>query len=252
MLIKVRCLLDVTIPKRFNHVVDFFKQKFSVVLPVTDGAGLGHVHVLRLLVLFPVHQFQFVFGPVAFIVVGGVVVLHRDGDDALVVLVEHLLRLLFDLVIAVVGVLIHTSDAFCRIGEGALDEAVHLVVLITQQTLGSCRFLHGGRDEIPRRGVLAVDDVGACILGLEIQQLLDKANITENKNAIPFDPLPRAETSGVRFGTPAITTRGMKEEETEQIGKWILEILEHGDDVTERISGEVKDLCAQHPLYPHL
>ena len=88
--------------------------------------------------------------------------------------------------------------------------------------------------------------------GLEVQQLLDSANITANKNAIPFDPLPRAETSGVRFGTPAITTRGLKEEETIQIGKWILEILEKGDEVTNRIKGEVKELCAQHPLYPHL
>ena len=88
--------------------------------------------------------------------------------------------------------------------------------------------------------------------GLEVQQLLDSANITTNKNAIPFDPLPRAETSGVRFGTPAITTRGLKEEETIQIGKWILEILEKGDEVTNRIKGEVKELCAQHPLYPHL
>ena len=56
MLIKVRCLLDVTITKRFNHVEDFLKQKFSVVLPVTDGTGLGHVHVLRLLVFFIVME----------------------------------------------------------------------------------------------------------------------------------------------------------------------------------------------------
>ena len=88
--------------------------------------------------------------------------------------------------------------------------------------------------------------------GLEVQQLLDKANITANKNAIPFDPLPRAETSGVRFGTPAITTRGMKEAETEQVGKWILEILEGSEEATGRIKNEVKELCAQYPLYPHL
>ena len=72
------------------------------------------------------------------------------------------------------------------------------------------------------------------------------------ETGIPFDPLPRGETSGVRFGTPAITSRGMKEAETEQIGKWILEIMEKGDEVTGRIKDEVKELCSQYPLYPHL
>ncbi|MBO4365603.1 MAG: serine hydroxymethyltransferase [Eggerthellaceae bacterium] len=113
---------------------------------------------------------------------------------------------------------------------------------------GGVRLTTGGTDN----HLMLADVASKNRTGLEVQQLLDKANITANKNAIPFDPLPRAETSGVRFGTPAITTRGLKEEETEQIGKWILEILEHGDAVTERIKGEVIELCAQHPLYPHL
>ena len=113
---------------------------------------------------------------------------------------------------------------------------------------GGVRLTTGGTDNH-----LMLADVGSKNrTGLEVQQLLDSANITANKNAIPFDPLPRAETSGVRFGTPAITTRGMKEDETIQIGKWILEILEKGDEVTGRIKNEVIELCAQHPLYPHL
>ena len=113
---------------------------------------------------------------------------------------------------------------------------------------GGVRLTTGGTDNH-----MMLADVGSKNrTGLEVQLLLDSANITANKNAIPFDPLPRAETSGVRFGTPDITTRGMKEEETEQIGKWILEILEHGDDVTDRIKHEVKEMCAEHPLYPHL
>ena len=121
---------------------------------------------------------------------------------------------------------------------------------VLAQTLmdGGVRLTTGGTDN----HLMLADVASKDRTGLEIQQLLDKANITANKNAIPFDPLPRAETSGVRFGTPAITTRGMKEEETVQIGKWILEIIEHGDDVVERIKGEVIDLCAKHPLYPHL
>ena len=113
---------------------------------------------------------------------------------------------------------------------------------------GGVRLTTGGTDN----HMMLADVASKNRTGLEVQLLLDKANITANKNAIPFDPLPRAETSGVRFGTPAITTRGMKEEETIQIGKWILEILEHGDDVVDRIKGEVIDLCSQHPLYPHL
>ncbi|MBQ6454484.1 MAG: serine hydroxymethyltransferase [Eggerthellaceae bacterium] len=121
---------------------------------------------------------------------------------------------------------------------------------VLAQTLmdGGVRLTTGGTDN----HMMLADVASKGRTGLEVQQLLDKANITANKNAIPFDPLPRAETSGVRFGTPAITTRGMKEEETVQIGKWILEILERGDEATARIKDEVKELCAQHPLYPHL
>ena len=113
---------------------------------------------------------------------------------------------------------------------------------------GGVRLTTGGTDN----HLLLADVASKNRTGLEVQQLLDSANITANKNAIPYDPLPRAETSGVRFGTPAITSRGMKEEETEQIGKWILEILEQGSEVTGRIKEEVSELCAKHPLYPHL
>ena len=121
---------------------------------------------------------------------------------------------------------------------------------VLAQTLldGGVRLTTGGTDN----HLMLADVASKDRTGLEVQLLLDKANITANKNAIPFDPLPRAETSGVRFGTPAITSRGMKETETEQIGKWILEIIERGDEVTERIKDEVKELCAQYPLYPHL
>ena len=113
---------------------------------------------------------------------------------------------------------------------------------------GGVRLTTGGTDN----HLMLADVASKNRTGLEVQLLLDSANITANKNAIPFDPLPRGETSGVRFGTPAITSRGMKEAETEQIGKWILEIMEKGDEVTGRIKDEVKDLCAQYPLYPHL
>lgn len=113
---------------------------------------------------------------------------------------------------------------------------------------GGVRLTTGGTDNH-----LMMADVGSKNrTGKEVQELLDSANITANKNAIPFDPLPPSETSGVRFGTPAITTRGMKEEQTEQIGKWILELINEGPTAAPRIKEQVIELCAQYPLYPHL
>lgn len=159
MLIKVRCLLDVTIPKRFNHIVDFLKQKFSVVLPVTDGSCLGDGHVLWLSVLFPIHELEFVLGPVAFVVMSRIVVLHRDRDDAFVVLIKYFLRLLFDLVVIIVTIFVDASDTFRSVGKGSFDESVLRVVFIGEQTLYPCRFQHGGFCQIASGIVFAVDDV---------------------------------------------------------------------------------------------
>ena len=121
---------------------------------------------------------------------------------------------------------------------------------VLAQTLmdGGVRLTTGGTDN----HLMLADVSSKNRTGLEVQQLLDAANITANKNAIPNDPLPRAETSGVRFGTPAVTTRGMKEEQVKQIGAWILEILNRGNEATPAIREQVIELCAQYPLYPHL
>ena len=72
-----------------------------------------------------------------------------------------------------------------------------------------------------------------------------------NKNAIPFDTQPPLKASGIRIGTPAVTTRGMKEAEMERIGHWIGDALEHvGDEgVVTRIRAQVSELAAQFPLY---
>ena len=120
----------------WRHCIPYFTV-LIVIFPVTDGAGLGDGHVLGLTVLLPVHQLEFVGGPVAFVIVGGVVVLHRDGDDTLVVFIEDFLGLLFDLVVAVVGVFVDAADALGSIGEGALDEAILIIVFIGEQALGS-------------------------------------------------------------------------------------------------------------------
>ena len=85
----------------------------------------------------------------------------------------------------------------------------------------------------------------------DAQPALDRAGITVNKNSIPFDPLPPMTASGIRMGTPAITTRGMREAEMEPIASWIADVLVHmGDVATEnRVRGEIAKFTERFPLY---
>jgi len=109
------------------------------------------------------------------------------------------------------------------------------------------RIVSGGTDnhlfliEIHSRG----------ITGSIAQPAFDRAGITINKNAIPFDPLPPMKAGGIRAGTPAVTTRGMREPEMEKIAGWIAEVLGHIGDasVEQRIRAEVAGLAAKFPLY---
>jgi glycine hydroxymethyltransferase len=89
------------------------------------------------------------------------------------------------------------------------------------------------------------------LTGSDAEKALDRAGITVNKNAIPFDPLPPMKAGGIRLGSPSITTRGMREAEMEQIGAWIAEILLHmGDAATEqRVRTQVAELAARFPIY---
>ncbi len=89
------------------------------------------------------------------------------------------------------------------------------------------------------------------MLGSEAENALHDAGITVNKNAIPFDTNPPLKPSGIRIGTPALTTRGMKEPEMRQVGKWISEALHNRSDkgVLERIRREVLELADAFPLY---
>jgi glycine hydroxymethyltransferase len=89
------------------------------------------------------------------------------------------------------------------------------------------------------------------LTGADAEKALDRAGITVNKNAIPFDPLPPMKAGGIRLGSPSITTRGMREPEMEQIGAWIAEILLHmGDTATEqRVRKQVAELAARFPIY---
>src|ERR1700756_706434 len=109
------------------------------------------------------------------------------------------------------------------------------------------RIISGGTDT----HVMLVDVFSKGMLGSEAEKALGEAGITVNKNAIPFDTNPPLKPSGIRIGTPAITTRGMKESEMKQIGRWIAEALERRADekALDRIRHQVFELAEQFPLY---
>jgi glycine hydroxymethyltransferase len=109
------------------------------------------------------------------------------------------------------------------------------------------RIISGGTDT----HLMLVDVFSKGMFGSEAEKALGDAGITVNKNAIPFDTNPPLKPSGVRIGTPAMTTRGMKETEMKQIGHWISEALNNRADAAAltKIRGQVLELCEQFPLY---
>ena len=123
------------------------------------------------------------------------------------------------------------------------------VLAATLQDAGF-RIISGGTDN----HLLLVDVFQKGILGSEAELALGKAGITVNKNSIPYDTNPPLKPSGIRLGTPALTTRGMKEPEMRLIGAWITKALEvrNDDAALERIRREVAELANQFPLYAWL
>ena len=145
----------------------------------------------------------------------------------------------------------------------ALREALHeQFVGYQKQILCNCqallkaiqgrgyRIVTGGSDN----HLFLVDLRDQGLDGRTASGLLDQAGITTNANLIPYDPGTASEPSGLRFGTPAVTTRGMKEPEMAQIGEWIDEVLSHPDDgvLRARIREKVRSLCGRFPLYVDL
>jgi len=88
--------------------------------------------------------------------------------------------------------------------------------------------------------------------GRDAETALERAGMTVNKNAIPFDPNPPLKAGGIRVGSPAVTTRGMHEPEMAQIAKWMAAVMSNVADTLaqERVRNEVAALAAQFPLYP--
>ena len=109
------------------------------------------------------------------------------------------------------------------------------------------RIISGGTDT----HLMLVDVFQKGILGSEAEKALGEAGITVNKNAIPYDTNPPLKPSGIRIGTPALTTRGMKEGEMKTIAKWIVDALEHRNDEAKlkQIRGQVLEMAEQFPLY---
>ena len=115
---------------------------------------------------------------------------------------------------------------------------------------GGLRLITGGTDT----HLLLVDVTPLGLTGRAAEDALHRAGITVNKNAIPFDPNPPAVASGIRLGTPALTTRGMKEGEMELIDSWILEIFRapQAEETAQKVRAKVLELCQSFPLYPQL
>jgi glycine hydroxymethyltransferase len=120
---------------------------------------------------------------------------------------------------------------------------------VLAETLGreGFRIISGGTDT----HLMLVDVFSKGMLGSDAEKALGEANITVNKNAIPFDTNPPMKPSGIRIGTPALTTRGMKEDEMRRVGRWIAEVLQNRADasVLARIRRQVLELAEAFPLY---
>lgn len=121
-------------------------------------------------------------------------------------------------------------------------------VLAERLQEGGVRLVSGGTDN----HLMLADVFSRGRTGAEVQELLDRAHITANKNTIPFETQSVRTTSGMRFGTPAATTRGMQEAQMREIGAMICRLIDEGEAAVPAVRDEVIALCEQFPLYPTL
>jgi glycine hydroxymethyltransferase len=132
---------------------------------------------------------------------------------------------------------------FIKYQQGILDNASTLASELEKNGL---RLFSGGTDN----HLLLVDLTKTGVTGLDVQLALESVGIVANRNAIPFDTRPPKITSGMRFGTPAATSRGMGKEEMKKIAGWIVKIVSHIDDksVHNQVKEEVAQLCSRFPV----
>jgi glycine hydroxymethyltransferase len=137
------------------------------------------------------------------------------------------------------------QPSFVQYQRQILDNAARLAKILME---GGFRLVSGGTEN----HLMLVDLRSKGITGKEAEQALEKANITVNKNAIPFEQSSLTVTSGIRIGTPAVTTRGMKGKEMDAIGRMICRVLDapSNDSVLRMVREEVLALTARYPLYP--
>nr|MDY5755680.1 serine hydroxymethyltransferase [Eubacteriales bacterium] len=119
-------------------------------------------------------------------------------------------------------------------------------VLASELQNAGLRIVSGGTDN----HLMLVDLTASGRTGKEVEALLDMANITVNKNTIPFETRSPFVTSGIRIGTPALTTRGFKEDDMKVIAGLIAKIVFNGEDAVEEVKAEVAKLTEKYPLYP--
>ena len=110
---------------------------------------------------------------------------------------------------------------------------------------GGVNLVSGGTDN----HLLLLDLTSKGITGLELETMLDKVNITVNKNAIPFDTQKPSVTSGIRIGAPSITSRGFDEADSEKVGELLVKIIDKKEEAFDEVRAEVKALCEKRPLY---
>ena len=134
------------------------------------------------------------------------------------------------------------TDEFKAYGRQIVSNAS---ALCTALQANGVRIVSGGTDN----HLMLLNLTESGLTGKELEHRLDEVHITANKNTIPNDPASPFITSGLRIGTPAVTTRGFKEPEMKLIADWIADIIRDFDGNKERISAEVQELCAKYPIY---
>ena len=137
------------------------------------------------------------------------------------------------------------TDEFKAYQQQIVKNAAAMAEELTAQGL---RLVSGGTDN----HLMLVDLSALDVTGKDLEKRLDAAHITVNKNTSPFETKSPFVTSGIRIGTPAATSRGMKEPEMVQIAKWIAKLAKEGDSAVEEVKLGVLDLCARFPLYPEV